>query len=184
MNEVIRNIHERRSVRSYRSEQIKEEEMDMILDAAIMAPSALNQQPWHFTVIQDKKVLEEIDSIVIQGMKNSAMEFERKMSENDSFKVAYGAPTLVLVWGREDSLAWRTDCAAAMQNMQLAASSLGIGSVWLGLVRHVYSNEKFMAGMKAPAGFVPYYGLALGYPAGDNGQPVPKRNRDVVTRIR
>jgi len=61
MNETIQTILSRRSVRSYSSEQIKDEELDLILKAGLYAPSAHNQQSWHFTVIQDKEVINKLN---------------------------------------------------------------------------------------------------------------------------
>lgn len=61
MNEIIKNILNRRSVRKYKKEQIKIEELQAILEAGKYAPSAMNQQSWHFTVVQNKEVLRKID---------------------------------------------------------------------------------------------------------------------------
>ncbi len=63
MNEVLKAIKSRRSIRKYRSEQIKQEELEMIIEAGIYAPSGHNLQPWRFTVVQDRKVIEHINDI-------------------------------------------------------------------------------------------------------------------------
>ena len=64
----------------------------------------------------------------------------QKMGSNPNFQVTYNAPTLIIVSGRKDAMAWSADCAAAIQNMLIVAESLNIGSVWLGLVRFFFEQ--------------------------------------------
>ncbi|MDF2592581.1 MAG: nitroreductase family protein, partial [Clostridia bacterium] len=71
MNETLKNIKNRRSVRAYQAEQIKEEELQMILEAGIYAPNARNQQSWHFTVIQSKELLDRMSKAVQEEYKKS-----------------------------------------------------------------------------------------------------------------
>ncbi len=63
MNQVLETIKNRRSVRKFKKEQLKDSEIEAILEAAIYAPTALNEQPWHFTVIQNKELLDEINTV-------------------------------------------------------------------------------------------------------------------------
>ncbi|RNC63175.1 MAG: FMN reductase [NAD(P)H] [Candidatus Dichloromethanomonas elyunquensis] len=184
MNEVLKTIKNRRSVRHYSSEQICQESLDLILDAGGYAPSAHNQQTWHFTVIQNQKLLEHINETVRREMAGSEVEWIRKMGSNPDFLVTYNAPTLIIVSGRTDGIAWAADCAAAIQNMLLAAESLDIGSVWLGLLRFFFEEKKNKDLLGIPDGYEPYYGVSFGYKVKDKIPVVPKRNLDVVNYIR
>lgn len=81
-------------------------------------------------------------------------------------------------------MAWEADCAAAIQNMLIAAESMDIGSVWLGLVKFFFKEEGAMDKLGIPDNYQPYYGVALGYKAIEKELTAPKRNLDVVTYIR
>jgi len=184
MNEVLNAIKSRRSVRKYKEEQISQADLDSILEAGIYAPTAHNEQPWHFTVIQNKEVLDSINQTVKEEMMGSDNEWVRKMSSVDGFKVTYNAPTLIIVSGRKDAMAWNADCAAAIQNMLIAAESLKIGSVWLGLLRFLFQKEDEVSKLGIPEGYQPYYAVALGFSANEKALPAPKRNVEVVNYIK
>lgn len=184
MNEVLEAIKSRRSVRFYRSEQISEENIDLIIEAGRYAPSAHNEQTWHFTVIQNAELLGNINEIVRKGMAESDVEWVRKMAEKPGFMVTYSAPTLIVVSGRIDGMAWKVDCSAAIQNMLLAAESLGIGSVWLGLMRFFFDKQENVAALGLPEGYQPFYGVSFGYSANEKKFAAPKRIPDVVNYIR
>jgi nitroreductase len=183
MNEVLRAIKSRRSVRKYSQEQISRESLEAVIEAGIYAPTAHNEQPWHFTVIQNQELLRHINDTVREGMLKSQDDWTQRMAADPGFKVTYDAPTLVIVSGKTDGMAWRVDCAAAIQNMLIAAESMNIGSVWLGLMRFFFQKEDEVRKLGIPEGYQPYYGVALGYKAEEKAQPAPKRNRDVVNYI-
>ena len=184
MTEILDIIKSRRSVRKYSPDQINQLELDKILEAGVFAPSAHNQQPWHFTVIQNPELLESINLIVREAMAKSDVEWVRKTGSNPGFKVTYDAPTLVIVSGRKDGIASITDCSAAIQNMLIAAESMGIGSVWLGLMRFLFDKPEEVAKLHIPDNYQPFYGVSFGYRVEGHVQPVPKRNFNVVNYIR
>jgi nitroreductase len=182
MNEVLTIIKSRRSVRNYKQEQISQESLEAIIEAGIYAPTAHNDQPWHFTVIQNHAMLQSINEITKREMANSPVEWIQTMSLNSGFNVTYNAPTLIVVSGRTDAIAWATDCAAAIQNMLIAAESLNIGSVWLGLLRFFFDQKDEVQKLGIPEGYTPYYGVAFGYKEKEQAT-APKRNMDVVNYI-
>lgn len=184
MNEVLETIKNRRSIRKYKPEQIKDDELKMILEAGMYAPTAHNEQPWHFTVVQNSDVLRHINTVVQADMAKSDVEWIRNMGSNPAFSVTYQAPTLIVVSGRADALAMQADCAASIENMLIAAESLGIGSVWLGLTRYLFARGDEVAKLGLPVGYKPYYSVALGYAAIERRPIAPKRNKDVVNYIR
>ncbi len=184
MNEVLDVIKRRRSIRKFEARQVAEADLAAIIEAGIYAPTANNEQPWHFTVIQNTEFLREINEIVRSTMASSDTEWVRKMGENPVFQVTYGSPTLIVVSGRIDGVSWKVDCSAAIENMLLAAQSLGLGTVWLGLMRHYFAQADAAKRLGIPAGYEPFYGVSLGYSAVTGNPAGPARKTDVVNFIR
>jgi nitroreductase len=89
-----------------------------------------------------------------------------KMANNEKFNVFYGAPTVVIVSGDEKGIMPQVDCAAATENMLIAAETLDIGSCWNGFVSILFNSEKgaeYKAKLNIPDGYKPYYVVLLGY---------------------
>lgn len=156
-------IFTRRSIRRYTNEPVKEEELKVILEAGMNAPSASNRQPWQFIVVDDRGLLEKIMEI---------HPYSRMLAQ---------APMAILVCG-DTSLAsayWQQDCSAATENILLAARALNLGTVWMG----VYPNAQRVAGIKQlfniPAGIEPLNIIALGHPAEDNKR-VDRYNPSII----
>ena len=99
MNETLKTIRSRRSVRNYSREQISQEHLEHIIEAGFLAPSAVNEQPWHFTVIQNQELLRRINDTVREVMAASDNEWMRGSASNPDFMVTYNAPTLIVVSG-------------------------------------------------------------------------------------
>ncbi|MDR3063405.1 MAG: nitroreductase family protein [Methanobrevibacter sp.] len=182
MTDVFEAINNRRSVREYKEEQLTDDELNKILKAAIMAPTARAEQPWHFTVIQDKDLLIEIDEVSRELMKNSGDEFF-EMIGNSNRNITHNAPTLVIVSGKKGGSNIEADCGAATQNMLLAAEALDIGSCWLGLVAWYFEDEKNISKLNIPENYIPLYGVSLGYKVKPNSNG-PERNKNVFNWIK
>jgi len=181
-NVVLETIKNRRSIRKFKSEQVKQEELEAILEAAIYAPTGHNDQPWHFTIIQNKEVIQHISDKSNEIMAQSEIEWISKMGKKNRH-ILYNAPTVVVVSGKEGTYSPLTDCSAAIQNMLLAAESLNIGSLWNGLAEACLSIEEEARSLNIPNGYKPYYAIALGYK--DCEQPSTlERHRDVFTFIK
>ncbi len=165
--DAIEAIFTRRSIRKYLDKPVPEELVQKILAAAMQAPSARNQQPWQFVVIDDRATLAKIPEF----MPNAAM-------------VAH-APLAILVCGDlelETSPGyWLLDCAAATQNMLLAAHSLGLGAVWCG----TYPRELRMKGLKQLLGLpdmvVAHSLVAIGY-AAEQAKAIDRFRTDRIRR--
>lgn len=183
MNAVIENIKKRRSIRNYKKEQIKEEELQLILEAGTYAPSGCNAQSWHFTVIQDREFIDFMNDVAKEKLKNSSNETFRKMANNKELDLTHGAPTLVVVSGKQEAYSPLTDCSAAIQNMLLAAESLNVGSLWIGIIDGSFDDERVAKRLNIPEGYKPYYGVAFGYKNTDEVK-APKRKEGVITYIR
>lgn len=183
MNDVIQAIKERRSVRAYTDKQLPQEALDQILEAGRYAPTAHNEQPGHFTVVQDQSLLEEINLKANAVMAQSDNEWLHGLGTNPDFRASYNAPTVIFISGRENAMSIQTDLAAAAQNMMLAAHSLGIGSVWVGLLWPYIKLDEAPATLQVPQGYKPVHAIAFGYQNAPN-LPAPERKKDVVTYIK
>jgi nitroreductase len=175
MNPTLQTLYDRRSIRSYKPEQISESDLKVIIDAGIVSPSARNLQPWHFTVIQDSELLDWIvakNHFVLSGQEG--------MPSGHNF---HRSPTGIIISGNTEHYWNVCDCSYAMHNMCLAAWSIGVGSCYIGSIKPVFDDAEFLEKLKIPKGFVPVCGLSLGYIEGD--MPAPRdRNHDCVTYIK
>lgn len=196
MNIILDVIKKRRSIQKYLLEQIKDDELDSIIEAATYAPSGHNCQPWHFTIIQDKKTIDFINEKTKQKMLTSSQEWAVKLGSTKPFHIFYHAPTVIIVSGSKDvhsplplagteiSYTPLVDCAAAIQNILLAAESIGIGSCWIGFVNFFF-NLPDIAILKIPDNYQPYFAVTLGYKDNSvSGLSVPKRKTEMTNYIR
>lgn len=163
--ETLKAIHTRRSIREYQDKSVPKEVFTQLLKAAMAAPSARNQQPWEFVVITEPGLKEKIPVVC---------QFAQMIVQ---------APLAILVCGNlkiETAQGyWVIDCAAATQNMLLAAHDLGLGAVWTG----VYPRKERMDGLiellKLPEYILPHSLAVFGYPA----QQPPQQDRFKPERI-
>lgn len=158
-------ISTRRSVRSYDGKEVSDEIIEGIIRAAMMAPSAGNQQPWHFIVVQNKEKM---------GAVKSFHPYAGMLSRAPVSIVVCGDPE-----GKKWPDFWPQDCSAAVQNMLLASRDRGVGTVWVG----IYPLEERMQGMRKlfqiPAHIEPFAIVALGWPEKEF-RPVERFNPALV----
>ncbi len=165
-NPVIEAIIKRRSIRHYIRKNVDKSLIEVLLKSAMYAPSARNQQPWHFIVIDQEEL------------------FKRIMKVHPYSSMLAEAAVAILVCGDEkielSKGYWPVDCSAATQNILLAAHSLGLGSVWLG----VYPRKERMDGIREifrlPGHIQPFSLVSIGYP--DEGKEVPERFKEERVR--
>ncbi|NLM52783.1 MAG: nitroreductase family protein [Firmicutes bacterium] len=186
MNETLKVIKSRRSIRQFTEKQLREEDLQAILEAALFAPSAGNAQPWHFTVIQNKTIIDELAQAAKAVIAASGRSPYQEMAQREDFHVFYHAPTIIIVSGNPKAGFIHADCAAAAQNILLAAEALGLGSCWIGLVMMLLQGEqkeKWCSRLEIPQGYEPVHCLALGYKA-QTDIPVPARKKDCINYLR
>ena len=169
MNPIIDAIKCRRSIRQYQLRQIEDEKLEKILDAAIYAPSGHNLQRWNFLVIQDKEKIDELDQRIKKCMLESKIPRAVELGNNPKYKILHNAPTIVIVSGDEvtsnpnGNFGPIAECSAAIQNMLLAAFSLGIASCWIGFAQYLFAHPEKMLDIPIPIGYKQYYCVCLGY---------------------
>lgn len=167
MNPALDFIFSRRSVRKFQDREISDAVIQDLLEAAMAAPSAVARDPWHFIVIRRRNVLDRM----IEILPNAPMLRE--------------APGAIIVCGditrAHDGLEsyLLQDLSAAVENILLAATTLGVGTCWLG----VHPRQPRMDGIRGlfdlPHTIVPFAGIAMGYP---REQPAP-RTRFLPDRV-
>lgn len=189
-NGVIKCIKSRRSIRKFKDGQITTEELDVLLEAAIWAPSGTNNQSWLFTAIQNRKRLDELNAIVRQSLLDwepddayPAKISAKARAKSDSFNFSYKAPTLIIasnVSGYQNAMA---DCSAALQNIMLAAHSLGLGSCWINQLRWLNDDgpvREYLAGLGLPREHVICGSVAVGYPDANPSAPPRKEGTTLI----
>jgi nitroreductase len=186
MNQVISNILSRRTTRKFTSEAINPEMISAIVEAGIYAPSGHNAQPWHFTVIRNPELLKELNLATKEEAKNYPDPTVQKMANNEGFNLFYNAPVLIVVSGmKTGAVMMRDDCAAATQNMLLAAESLGLGACWNGMMAFLFNSPKgaeYTEKLGIPENYTPLYAVALGHKA-VSVSAAPARKANLVNYI-
>ena len=165
MNPVLETIKKRRSIRKYLDKPLKDSELQAVLEAGSYAPSAHNNQSWHFTVVRNKELIDRISDKSKEVMAAQETDWVKAGGKNKEFHLFYNAPAVIIVSMRKDAMSPLVDCCAAIENMLLAAESLDIGSCWIGLVRYYFTLKEEMPRLKIPDGYEPCYAVALGYKA-------------------
>ncbi|MCX5774143.1 MAG: nitroreductase family protein [Fusobacteria bacterium] len=178
-NLVLDVIKSRRSIRKFKSTPITDEELFTIIEAGNFAPSGHNEQPWHFTVVKNSSLIDELSSDVKKECETFPEPFIQSMSKNAAFHVFYHAPMVIVVSAMPNGLTKVEDCSAATQNILLAAESLNIGTCWIEFINIGFKNTEFKAKylkkLEIPEGATPTMAIAIGYKDMPN-IPVKRKN--------
>ena len=189
MNEVLRTILHRRSVRRFAPEQIEEGSLQQILQAGLYAPSAGGRQGVIFAVSQDRPVNERLGKIKRANSHPRMATADRYVSREqpsiaDDPKITdafYGAPTVVTLFAPKNFLFSAEDCAAAAENMMLAADALGVGSCYIGQGWTAFADpygQEVLRGWGIPGNCYAVAQLLLGYPREGDPHPAAKPRRE------
>lgn len=148
----MQEIFDRRSVRNFITQPVTDDQVTTLLKAAMAAPSAGNEQPWEFIVVRNRERLEQITQVHAYS------------------QMLKDAPVAIVVCAdprraKYPDDYWIQDCAAATENILLAAVSLGLGSCWLGIYPQPERVEALQRIFAMPAQVLPFAVVALGVPA-------------------
>ena len=147
--DAIDTILTRRSVRTYTKDDVPDDVTNKILESAVSAPSAGNQQPWHFIIICDREILDKIPDF------------------HPNAKLLKGVQKAILICAdlnlEKYKGYWMLDCSAAAQNMLLAARALGLGSCWLGVYPREDRIKNLRKMLNIPDNVIPHSIIAIGY---------------------
>jgi len=181
MNEVLKAIATRYSCRDFSPEKLKKEDVSAIVNAALAAPSAMNMQPWHVIVVEDKALIEEMDTAAMEVVKKDEAWYKRMVERGG--KIFYDAPCVIFI--ASDGTKFSTlDSGIVSQNIALAAHSLGLGSVICAMANIPLTSERgdeFKRRIKLPEGFD--FGMAVCVGAAKSGKEPHELNPTKVTYI-
>lgn len=161
MNEIFKRV----SIRKYEDREVEKEKIEMILRAAMAAPSAKNQQPWEFYVVTDKKIIEKLSNC------------------SPYAKFAKNAPLIIVTCYKTEVLSAddykEVDLAICTENILLEITSLGLGGVWIGIAPVIERMEAVEKVLNIPNGLRAFALVPLGYPMEERHQ----QDRYDVSRI-
>ena len=171
MNETLKVLKERRSVRKYKAEQIRDEELNAILEAGTWAPSGMGLQSAVMVVVQDP------ETIAYMSRMNA------EIQGNPGTDPFYGAPTVVVVLADSSSRNWLQDGSLVMGNLMTAAASLHIGSCWINRAMEYFDTAEGKDLLKQWGLPETYRGVGncvLGYVDGDLPAPKPRKDGWII----
>ena len=186
MNEIIRNMLSRRSVRHFTAQQVQETDLTDILTAAQYAPCGSNSQFWHFFILQNESVLKELNQLVRDAFAEREVDENtyvsirggKEAAKRDGYSFCHHAPTLVVVTNRRAYPNAMADCACALENMQLAAHSVGLGSCWINQLTWFGEEPAILSVLERlgiPKDEKVFGSLAIGHPAVPTGEPLARK---------
>lgn len=175
MNQTVELILKRRSVRSFENKMISSDELQTIIECGLYAPSAKNRQNWHFTVITNKEMIDEISKKTVESMNKLGLE------KAENYHIFYHAPVVIVMSSKVEGYS-EMNAGCVVENMALAAKSLGIGSCIIGQTRYMYHHAlKADANrlLKIPKNYEYDISICFGYPTEEEKDASPRKENVV-----
>jgi nitroreductase len=161
-------IFGRRAIREFTQESVEDAALRALIDAAVQAPSAVNQQPWFFTIVRNKERLAHISSEAKSYMLKTSLaeadshHFLPALSD-PKFDIFYGAPALVVISAAAGPWAVE-DCSLAAENLMLTAHAAGLGTCWIGFAQSWLDTPEGKSALKLPDTQVVVAPIIVGHP--------------------
>ena len=152
---VLKNISERKSVRTYTDQKVEKEDLEKLLRAAMSAPSAVNAQPWAFIAINDRETLDNLGNL---------LPYAKMLKQAQAAIIVCGNMEKALECEGQEY--WIQDCSAATQNILLAAEGLGLGAVWTGVYPKKERIEIVQKEIQLPSHIIPLCVIPIGWQTG------------------
>ena len=173
----------RRAVRDYTNEAVDEPTIRHLIDAAVQAPSAVNEQPWTFTVVRDQRLLDRISdeakAYMLANMPAGPHSDHFQILLTDPrFQIFYRAPALVLIAAHTPGPWVVEDCTLAAENLMLAAYAGGLGSCWIGFAQGYLNSPAGKTSLAMPATWTAIAPIIVGHPKSAS-PPVPRKTPDI-----
>lgn len=181
--ELQQAIYGRRAVREFTADPVDRDTLRALIDSAVQAPSAVNQQPWAFCVVQNKALLVHISNEVKAHMLATTPagllpQHFRDIASDVDFNIFHHAPALILISSIVQNPWTVENCALAAENLMLAAYGFGLGTCWIGLAQAWLGTNAGKAALGLPENYVPVAPIIVGHPK--NVPPaVPRREPQI-----
>ena len=169
-NETLDVINSRRSIRAYKSDAIPCELLDAVLEAGTSAPTGMGRQSPVIIAVESKAYRDRVSKL------NAAV----LGSDTDPY---YGAPVIILVLADSSRPTYVEDASCVLENMMLAAHSLGLGTVWVHREREIFDSEngkRLLAEWKLPESLRGVGSIAIGYPAAEPDARLPRKDGYII----
>ena len=175
---VMEAIYARRAVREYTESPVAQDVLVNLIAAAVEAPSAVNAQPWHFTVIRERALLDHIAAagkthmLKLLDSKGGPPEMRQHLSD-PAFHILYHAPVLIVISAKIGDWAVE-DASLAAENLMLAACGQGLGTCWMGFAQRWFETGEGKRSIDLPSDYQPIAPIIVGHPR-TPAPPVPRR---------
>ena len=169
---VMDAIQQRRSVRNYTEQAIDEITVNTLLNTAVLAPTAMHQEPWSFVIIQDRDVLDRLSDKCVELVREAAEHEDATTSKHmlhvadaTEFHAFHGAGTLIIICGKFTGPFVEADCWLAAENLMLAAFAKGLGTCVIGFAVEALNTTAWKAELKIPEEMTVIAPIIVGVPA-------------------
>lgn len=185
---VLEAIQLRRAVRAYTPEAVDEATIRRLLDAAVLAPNAMNEQAWLFSVVQNKETLkrwsDRAKSLLLdQASADPKTQHYNPMLIDPKFNIFYDAGTLIVIASKARGTYTDADCWLSAENLMLAACEMGVGSCPIGFAVTVLNTPQVKKELNLPEAAVAVAPIIIGRPSAVSARP-PRSAPEVTTWIR
>lgn len=182
---VIDAINNRRAVRDYLPQKIDRDIIHILLDLAVKAPTAMDEEPWAFVVIQDQSILNRLSDrakalVITEALKSDSAQSKRILDHvsNPSFHVFYNASTLIVIYSKFQTAFTVADCWLAAENLMLAACAKGLGSSVIGFAVSALNTPEWKSAFGIPEDMTAIAPIIIGLPA--HKVPIVGRKQPVI----
>ena len=161
MNDAIKNILSRHSVRSFTDEKISDEDLKTIVNCGLHAPTAMNKQSFIFTVVRDEEIIKKLEKSIEKNM------------DRPNYSMYHSKCIIILSNDRENGNGY-ADCSCALENIFLGANALGIGSVWINQLKNTCDcpdTREILRSLNIPDSHMVWGTAALGYATTKDFEP-------------
>ena len=182
-------LKSRRTVRSYTAEPVHEQDLQELIDLAVLAPTGMGAQPWAFTVVTSPETMRQVNAIVLETLRSPqmqqllSMEGLQEWINRPDADILYGAPALVAISGNTKAPSTTIDCQLAAENLFLAAHAKGLGTCYMGFLAMAAENPQLQKCLRIPEGHRLLAAAVIGHPAVPPEGP-PKRNPARIEWVR
>ncbi len=189
MRDFFDVLKTRRTVRSYKSEPVRQEDIQELIDLAVLAPTGMNAQPWAFTVVTNPEVMRSLNSIVLEVLRGPefqehvAGERMREIINDPAYDIFYKAPALIAISCDKRSPVGAIDCQLAIEYLFLAAEAKGLGTCYMGFLLLAAENPEVRRLLAIREGHAIVAATVVGRPDGRPEGP-PQRNPAPIEWVR
>lgn len=189
MPDFLSVLKSRRTVRSYTADPVGEQDLQELIDLAVLAPTGMGAQPWAFTVVTNPEVMGRLNAIVLEILRAPQMqellatESLQEWISRPNADIFYGAPALVVISGNTRAPSTTIDCQLAAENLFLAAHAKGLGTCYMGFLVMAAESPQVQKLLLVPDGHKLLAAAVIGHPALPPEGP-PRRNPARIEWVR